>query len=131
MATTIALVPFCAATLSVAASAPGEAQLNELLPRLAKVSDLYRDSALRFSCEETITDTGLGDHTYLFDYMYVYSKPKGFQDYRTSRGGGYGPGHAGPVDLTIYGVPRYLRQAFSWVFIFSEGRQPLHTYTIL
>lgn len=124
---------FClAAVPSLAADPrPNEPHLDALLVRLGRVSDLYRDSALKFACDERIEDSGLGNHTYLFEYMYVYDDLEGFKDYRTATGAGHGPGGAGPVDLTVQGVPRYLRQAYSWVFVFSERRRKLHRYEFL
>ena len=72
---------------------------ESLLQVLARVSNLYHDSALSFACNESIVDSGLGDHTYRFEYIYIYDESKGFQDYRTQGWAGHGEGRPLPVNL--------------------------------
>ena len=110
-----------------AAQVPGDARLEDLLERLARVSELYRDAALRFSCEETITDSGLGGGTSRFDYIYVFDPRDGFKDYRTRKV----RGRLRRVTLEKSRVPRFLSQAYSWAFVFAAARQRLHRYEIL
>src|SRR5882672_2951050 len=110
-----------------AAQVPGDASLEDLLERLARVSELYRDAALRFSCEETITDSGLGGGTSHFDYIYVFDPRDGFKDYRTRKV----RGRPRRVTLEKSRVPRFLSQAYSWAFVFAAARQRLHRYEIL
>ena len=108
-------------------SPPEDARLEDLLERLARVSELYRDTALRFSCEETITNSGLGGGTSRFEYIYVYDARAGFRDYRTQRV----RGRPRRVNLGKTRIPRLLRQAYSWAFVFGAARQKLHRYRIL
>src|SRR5262245_49399948 len=112
-------------SLAVQCAQPGEVQLAEVLQRLSRVAKLYRDSALSFSCEETITNSGLGSGTYRFQYTYVYDKSKGFLDYRTR------PGSDHELNLSSYRLPRVLRKAYSWAFLFEESRHTLYHYEIL
>jgi len=100
--------------------------LSEALDRLSRVAKLYRDSALSFSCDERITDEGVQDRSFDFDYVYVYSDVHGFADYRTDP---RDPAHL-PVRMHRYHLPRYLLMAYSWAFVFDESRQKLHRYEI-
>ncbi len=115
------------------ASSPGdgdESGLDILLPRLARASELFRDSTLKFTCDETITWSGqeIDGGRQKFGYVYVYDEDKGFEDYRTwLRGGGKHPRDVSPSEV---GVPAYLRSAFLWVFVFRDSRQDLHRYEI-
>ena len=127
LALTVSVATLCVPDESapIQGAAPEKLQLNDVLLRLGRVARLYRDSALSFSCEEKISDTGLGHRTYHFQYTYVYDKSKGFLDYRTR------PGSDRELDLNSYRIPRILRKAYSWAFIFEESRHKLYRYEIL
>ena len=101
--------------------------LADLLSRLSRVAKLYRDSALRFACDEEITGSALGGKSYRFEYVYAYSPSEGFKDHRidpTKRS-------RREVDLNAYRLPQFLRRAYSWAFIFSESAQKRHRYEVL
>lgn len=108
----------------VHAAAEAPVSLETLLRDLDRASRLYLDSALRFSCDETISHIGPGWSTQRFSYIYVYDDKKGFVDYRTRLG------RKLPVDPADHGVLLFLDRAYFWVLIFSASRQPLHRYEI-
>lgn len=89
----------------------------DLVERLGRVSLLYADTVLRFSCDETLRSTPGG--TFKDSYIYVFGEDGRFHDYRTRRhsrsGAAIPPGK----------VParRYLTQALSWVFQFHPARR--------
>jgi hypothetical protein len=97
---------------------------REILPRLGRVAQLYRDTALRFTCKEEITDTGLGGHKFQFEYIYIYDKTSGFQDHRTH----LVRGQIDRIDPEKAGARHFVQRAYSWAFIFSEAEQRLHRY---
>jgi hypothetical protein len=107
--------------------AAGGPRLEETLDHLSRAAGLYRDSALRFSCDEEIAGSGLGGKTYRFEYIYVYSSSRGFKDYRTD------PAARRPreIDLNAYRIPQFLRRAYSWIFVFGEAARKHHRYTIV
>jgi hypothetical protein len=131
-------------------SASGEASLAELLERLARVAQLYNDNALRFSCDEEITYTLFGAsgrvqdrRKYNLEYMYIYeaapeSSPGGegerrgrLADYRTIHDEDAPEGSYREIELEDLALPNYLKQAYSWAFIFEEARQRRYEFEIL
>jgi hypothetical protein len=102
-------------------------RLEEILDHLSRAAGLYRDSALQFSCDEDISGSGLGGKSYHFEYIYVYSSSRGFEDYRTE------PGAPRPreIDLNAYRIPQFLRRAYSWIFVFSETARKHHRYAMV
>jgi hypothetical protein len=123
-------VVLCLVAAAVSAEGrSGDVSLDALLPRLARVAELFRDSALKFACEETITWSGkeqVGGRQ-KFGYVFVYSDTEGYKDYRTWLRGG----KKREVNPDQYHVPAYLRSAFVWVFVFKSPRQALHRYEIV
>ena len=125
-------VPHTEAALPPQPTAPPEpgaedgTGLEGLLDRLGRAAGLYRDTALRFSCDEEITGTGLAGAPYRFEYIYVYSASQGFQDYRTV------PGTKRPreADPNAYRIPQFLRRAYSWIFIFGADVRKHNRYAI-
>jgi len=109
-----------------AAPAAGAELAQVILPRLGRVAQLYRDTALKFTCKEEITDTGLGGHKFEFEYIYVYDKSAGFQDHRTHLVGG----QLDRIDPEKAGARHFLQRAYSWAFVFSEAEQKLHRYEL-
>ncbi len=129
------LLAMAAATQMPTEVGKEDAALSELLSRLDGLADLYRDNALRFSCNETITYEpagGTGREVYELEYIYVYDKDEGLSDYRTRRGGRLKKGEAPkPVDLVTYGLPTFVQRAYSWVFIFERAKREMYRYRIL
>ncbi|MGD8377377.1 MAG: hypothetical protein PVF68_14695 [Acidobacteriota bacterium] len=104
-----------------------------LLHRLSRTAELFRDAALRFTCRETISWSGraIQPGGEAFEYLFVYDEDEGFRDYRTpvSRlGGKHAPTEVSPLER---GVPRYLSNAYLWIFAFRESRWNLHHYRVL
>jgi hypothetical protein len=109
-------------------------QLEQILKRLANVARLYRDNALRFTCDETIHFAGRGAPVlHKFRYLYRYSdEEQTLLDYRVPR---YGDektlsADAERVRLEQTGLPTYLLRAYSWVFVFDRDNQQLYRYTL-
>jgi len=132
----IALVLFCWPWSANPAAEPPEPlpTLEQLLPRMARVAGLYRDQALKFTCDETIYYTGArGPSVHKFKYIYRYSEDEAkLLDYRTLRGRAGRKSDAAQerAALEHYGIPVYLLRAYSWVFVFSESVQPSYGYSI-
>jgi len=116
-----------------ATQAPGDAQppvpsLEELLRGMDRASYLYLDTALRFACTETIVESGTGPKSvHRFEYLFVYDKEHGFQDYRTWRVGK----DRLPVNPTDVGVGLYLERAYMWVLLFNRTRQEKYNYEMV
>jgi len=114
---------------------PELARLQEqILARLANVARLYRDNALRFTCDETILFGGRGAPImHKFRYLYRYSaSEQALRDFRVPR---YGfdldeLSEADRVQLDNYGLPVFLLRAYSWIFIFHADNQPLYRYAL-
>jgi hypothetical protein len=107
------------------AAAPGadEQAPFALLDRLGRVSLLYADTVLRFSCDETLRASPGG--TFKDSYIYVFGEDGRFHDYRTRRGSRTGN------EIPPGKVPtrRYLTQALSWVFQFHPARHGRIAFT--
>jgi hypothetical protein len=101
---------------------------------MARVAGLYRDQALKFTCDETIYYTGaLGPSVHKFKYIYRYSEEEAkLLDYRTPRGRAERKSDAAQerAALENYGIPVYLLRAYSWVFVFSESVQSSYDFSI-
>jgi hypothetical protein len=108
--------------------------LDEILARLARVSTLYADNALRFTCNETINFSGPGvPLIHKFKYIYRYSgEEQKLVDYRVLRGhkGEMSEEKQERIALENYHLPEYLLRAYSWVFLFDAKVQSLHHYAI-
>jgi len=107
---------------TAAASSPPDPILEGMLRRLNRVAKLYRDGALEFSCNETMTWSDPGPRKVRSSYMYVYDDATGFHDYRTRLENGRPvlvvPGSEGP--------DHFLQRAYSWAFVF--GAIPNHRF---
>ena len=66
-----------------------------------------------------------------FEYLLVYDEKEGFRDFRTAVS--VGPRQSVPREINPRerGVPVFLEDAYLWIFVFRESRQPLHRYRIL
>jgi hypothetical protein len=91
---------------------------------LAGVARLYRDSALSFSCREEITSRSIRKKDYAFQYVYVFDDRKGFMDHRTRPADRKGR----EVDPGEYKIPQFLRQAYSWAFLFDAASAGQHRF---
>ena len=103
--------------------------LDELLRGMDRASFLYLDTALRFACTETIVESGMGaaKRVHRFEYLFVYDKKHGFQDYRTLRQGK----DRRRVDPDEEGVGLFLERAYMWVLLFNRTRQGKYHYQTL
>jgi len=91
--------------------------LTPMLDRLGRVAWLYADTALRFSCRETITVDRGSPHRY--DYIYSHDENGRFKDYRTRPGGRSGR----EIDLADEHLRRWVSQAYSLIFFFRADRR--------
>ena len=109
------------------------APLEQILVRLDRLSELYRDQALEFACDERITyvDPTNERSVHDFEYLYVYEEGRGFLDYRTLPRAGLKKGEPpAPIDPAVYTLPFFVRRAYSWIFIFERGKRSMYHYTL-
>lgn len=110
-------------------------ELDEILDTLARLSELYGDSALNFTCVERITQTRFKSldridsrASHSFDYFYVFNTVEeaaasggtlraGLRDYRTDPGVAV-DGQANRIDPAELGLA-HLSRAYSWIFVFG------------
>ena len=93
-----------------------------------RASFLYLDTALRFACTETIVESRTGTkQVHRFEYLFVYDKEHGFQDYRMLSQGK----NRRPVNPVEEGVGLFLERAYMWVLLFNRTRQEKYHYRIL
>jgi hypothetical protein len=118
-------VALTAAARPLSLAAPEADSLGDLLRGLDRASRLYLDSVLRFSCDETLRESGKKNMIRRYNYIFVYDPKKGFVDFRTA--GGRSPEKS--VDPAELGF-RYLQRSYFWVLVFHKTRQPLHRYKI-
>jgi len=103
---------------------PEAPALPELLMGMDRASRLYLDTALRFTCDETITEPFSAPRIRHFQYIFVHEPDGSLQDYRMSKGKGVRP----EVDLGKLGFNHFLNRAYFWVLIFNSKRQKLFRY---
>ncbi len=126
------------------ASSTAGQQLDDLLGTLARVSELYGDSALNFTCVERITQTRfrsldrIGERSsHAFDYFYVFNTAEeaaasdgairaGLRDYRTEPGVAL-DGEAGRVNPSDLGLA-HLSRAYSWIFVFGADASSSYVF---
>ena len=117
---------FLVTSATVPATTPPKTGLT--LTRLARVAELYRDTALSFSCEEQIEYKGKTTGRIQFAYLFIHDDKGKFRDYRTWRSGTTAAERGTEVDPANYHVPRFLQSAYLWAFIFRADRQPHHAF---
>ena len=126
-----------------------QAGLEETLQQLANLSQLYRDTALRFTADETIVDIRYAKErnqwgiiwwprpmreTYKFRYFYIFAIPtdgssvERLDDYRNVLDEKPADGNLQEVDLRELDLPAYITRAYSWVFLFQESLQKRFRY---
>ncbi len=110
-----------------------ETDLSALLDRLGRTAVHHRETARKFACVETITWSGHNVRAgrYRFGYVYVYTEADGYIDFRTFVRARKSSGVVREVLPTEFGVPRYLKSAYTWVFAFLDSRRPYHRYEIV
>lgn len=117
-----------------AAKGPAIPELDQLLSRMARVAELYRDNVLSFTCNETISYSGRdASGLYRFAYIYRFSEEDQLlEDYRIPRGRLADASAARQERLALegYGFPEYVLRAYSWIFVFREEVQPSFRFTI-
>jgi hypothetical protein len=115
------------ALVLLAADSPRE---SPTLARLARVAELYRDTALSFACLETIEyrRPTSGSGRIQFSYIFIHENDKKFRDYRTWRTGTTASTKGEEVDPANYHVPQFLQSAYLWAFVFRKDRQPHHAF---
>ena len=108
--------------------------LEKVLDRLARVATLYRDQALHFTCDETITHIAANTtEVHQFRYIYRYSGPdKTLIDWREPRGRAAEQSRRKQelARLENYGLPIFVRRAYSWIFVFERDKQAFFRYEI-
>lgn len=121
------LIPVAAA-LTLAAYATDAGGLDRTLTRLARVAELYRDTALGFACQETIAYSGEVSGRIQFAYLYIRDEHGRLRDFRTWKTGTTAKERGREVNPADYGVPVFLESAYLWAFIFRADRQPLFRF---
>ena len=118
------ILAIACASLALLGAGGAETQpsLPDLLRGLDRASYLYLDSALNFACKEKLVERGAGKQNRVntFEYLFVYDKETGFQDYRTLPG----KANSEQVNPSGHGVRAFLSRAYMWVL----GREtPRHS----
>ena len=119
-----------AATLAIAAHGADTADRERTLKRLARVAELYRDHALGFACQETITYTGVQAGRIQFAYLFVRDENGRLHDFRTWRMGTTAKDRGQAVHPADYHVPLFLESAYLWAFVFRSDRQPFFDFDL-
>jgi hypothetical protein len=104
--------------------ADDDAAFVDLLDRLGRMARLYADTALRFSCDETMkVRSGV---SFSDSYIYVFGEDGAFHDYRARPGDRKGR----EIEPAHIPIPTFLNQAYSWVFQFRAERRGRIRYTL-
>ena len=115
-------------TAFAAAAPPASPSLKQVLAGLDRTSYLYLDTALRFSCTETVVEWEIGKpRIHRFEYLFVYDQSRGFQDYRMV----VSKGERQPANPTALGVRLFLERPYMWVLVFNRTRQNKYVYQLL
>ena len=122
------LFALSAAALSLAAHAGDAGGMDLTLTRLARVAELYRDTALGFACQETIAYSGKATGRIQLAYLFIRDEHGRLRDFRTWKTGTTAKERGREVNPEDYGVPVFLESAYLWAFVFRADRQPLHRF---
>lgn len=118
---------------SVPSVSRDDAELPGLLRKLERVAALYRDEALRFTCDETISLYGSRGPRSLvrkYSYIFVHDDEGLLRDYRLPRSAKKGePAQA--VDMTRSGLPSWVLRAYSSILLFEATEQERYRYEIV
>lgn len=121
----------CAVALAVGLSGAADALAPsgaDALTRLSRIAELYRDTALHFTCHEEIDYHGDRSGRIAFAYIFVHEKDGRLHDYRTWPSRTTASTRGEEVRPDEYLVPRFLENAYLWPFVFLRERLPLHSY---
>src|SRR6185295_2263675 len=118
------LIPL-ALTLCLAGTSADASDLARTLTRLARVAELYRDTALGFACQETIAYSGRATGRIQFAYLFIRDESGRLRDFRTWKTGTTAKERGREVHPEDYRVPAFLEGAYLWAFTFRADRQPL------
>lgn len=121
------LIPL-ALTLCLAGTAADASDLARTLTRLARVAELYRDTALGFACQETIAYSGRATGRIQFAYLFIRDESGRLRDFRTWKTGTTAKERGREVHPEDYRVPAFLESAYLWAFTFRADRQPLFQF---
>jgi hypothetical protein len=102
-------------------------ELSLVLDRLDRLSHLYQDRALGFTCNERITYRGKVNRRYDFSYLYVLDESGQPRDLRRTRGLGKEP----RSDMPGINVPTYLLRPYSAVFVFQRAKRDRFDFELL
>jgi len=115
------------ALVAVTLCGAGDPELSLVLERLDRLSELYRDSALSFTCNERITYRGRGTRQYDYSYLYVLGDDGQPRDLREPKGMSK---KRSPEPLGA-DLPTYLLRPYSAVFIFQAAKRGRFEYELL
>jgi|GEM_PF-1684858 len=107
--------------------------LERYLSSLSRVSRLYRDNALSFSCEEKLFNhTFYGRKDLRSFYVYRHNEDEGLSDFRVRYRFNPKKGFKAKdvIDLADYDLPAYLTRAYSWIFIFEASKAQVYRYEL-
>jgi hypothetical protein len=124
------MLTFLAVALSATVLAASEVDKERTLTRLARVAELYRDSALGFACQETIAYSGKTSGRLQLAYLFIRDENGRLRDFRTWKTGTTAKTRGQEVDLRDYHVPRFLESAYLFAFVFRSDRQPLYRFNV-
>jgi len=138
----LAAAALCGLLVTTGAAVPPEAgndgaRLTVLLDRMKRVATLYRDLALKFECTEAIQYRVSGSEDWnpptgyvKLSYLYERDDEGRLQDCRMWPKSITNAGNYRCVAPAEYKVPLYLNNAYSWIFVFLDVRQPWHEFRI-
>lgn len=111
---------------------PDTVSLARVLEQLDRVAGLYRDTALKFSCDEKIVHArpGFPSRFHEFRYVYEFSEESGLVDYRVDRLAPQRAAEAPPARLSSYELPYFVTRGYSFIFMFDRAHQARHRYAL-
>jgi hypothetical protein len=128
-----ALLVGCLFLLGVPLLADDLPDVPTVLAHLDRVAGLYRDQALHFTCDETITyitDSAVKTHEFTYIYLFEANELKDWRELR-GRDAEASAKKRERLRLENYGLPTYVLRAYSWLFLFERVKQPFHRYAVL
>ena len=124
-----ALVLAFALVPAAGADPPVPESLDLVLERLDRVAQLYRDSALEFTCDESVTYFArFQRRTDRFRYLYSFHEGVGLTDRRLPRRGKQARGESDMQEpVAHWGLER----AYSWAFVFQASLRERYAYELV
>ncbi len=129
----VVAVLLLAGASSVPSASRADVELRGLLHRLDRVAALYRDEALRFTCDETISFYGRSGGRSLvrkYSYVFVHDDEGRLRDHRLPRSAKKGE-PAQPVDMRRSDLPSWVLRAYSSILLFEATEQKRYRYEIV